>query len=111
MVNLSKEIHSPKHSEKNLINYQLNVRTYKKKNKNNINENFGLFPKNFHLKNFQLFNNDIKNINTEENKKNNDINHLKKFKWKRIKPNCYYNKLHLNKIKNIIDKYTFHQIE
>lgn len=140
LVEFSKEIHSPKHKETYLINNNFNIRSFKNIKidhmKRNLRDKF-IFSKKVCLKKFKIKNsifnenqkkknNDISNtISKSIKKENNKIKSLLKRlddgndilknkmmnKNKKIKPNCYYNKLHLNKINDIIDKYSYNNID
>ena len=141
LVGFSKEIHSPKHNENNLINNIVNIKSFKtiKENEKIKNKKYQIFSQEFSTKRLRI-KDSIKNENEKNNKKkmkkNNDNNNSKnkekhkgkyllnrlnneneiiknkmKNKNKKIKANCYYNKLHLNKINDIIEKYSYNNID
>ena len=140
LVDFSKEIHSTKHKENNLINNIVNIKSFKtiKENEKIKNRKFEIFSQEFSLKRLRI-KDSIKNENKKNNKKkmkkNNDNNnnskerHKVKYllnrlnneneiiknkmknKNKKIKANCYYNKLHLNKINDIIEKYSYNNFD
>jgi hypothetical protein len=134
LVNFSKEIHSPKHKEKSLINNNFNIKSFNKINEKQIRKRNQktIFTPKFTLKKFKIKNellNENKNENKNEKNYENDDKTKVKFlikglnkekeiiknkmenKKKKIKPNCYYNKLHLNKINDIIEKYSYNNID
>ena len=120
MVNLSKDIHSPKKREENLICKNFNIRSFSgKPGKNKDKDYFGI-PKTFSEKKYNvkrnIFNYSQK-VKSESKKKgkykykgfkhrNEVIKNIIKDENKR-KANCYYNKLHLIKMNDIIDKYSY----
>ena len=124
LVNISKEIHSPKNKENNLVNNVFNIKSLKKfhaikTNHNKKKENIRISEKIFQFDNSFICDKKekMRNKSTNKNKKikllleepNNEyetINHLSKNEKKR-RANCYYNKLHLNKIYHIIEKYSY----
>ena len=129
MVEFSKEIHSPKYNAKNLFNNYVNIKSFRKINEKHLGNKtqnqkimFNTLTT-FKFKN-KLLNDDKNQKNNEQKAKynikslikvlNNDNvilkNKLEK-KRKIIKPNCYYNKLHLNKIKDIIEKFSYNNID
>ena len=143
LVDFSKEIHSPKHKENNLINNIVNIKSFKtiKENEKIKNKKLQIFSQEFSIKRLRI-KDSIKNENEKNNKKkkdkNNDSNNKNsknkdkhkvkyllnrlnneneviknkmKMKNKKLKPNCYYNKLHLNKINDIIEKYSYNNID
>ena len=129
LVNFSKEKHSPKHKENNLINNNnFNIQSFKtlkkspKKKYNNCFQNQTLKKMGIEKCNlYEKFEENNDN-NCKEKKKNqfilNILNNDKCIfkniminKRKKIKPNCYYNKLHLIKMNNLIDKYSFINID
>ena len=134
LVDFSKEIHSPKHKENILINNIFNIKSLspfeKSKMKNNITIN--PYMQKELIKKFKI----KKNIlvkNKKDNNKDNDNNSKEKKKIKLLlkrlkncnevlknkiqnknkylKPNCYYNKLHLIKMNDIFDKFSFNNID
>ena len=133
LVNFSKEIHSPKHKENDIINNIVNFKSYKtiKENEKFKNRKFEIFSQEFSIKRLRIKdsikdenekNNKKKKNKTNENNKEKDkikyllnrlnnendiIKNKMKNKNKKIKPNCYYNKLHLNKMNDIIEKYSY----
>ena len=139
LVSLSKDIHSPKKRENyidkenfNLISY-INLNENKKIEKSNKEEIFGLSHQLLSTNKFKIKKGilkDIHNLKTESLGKNKNIlnkirfqnNGLKlgknaflrkiihnKENKKRI--NCYYNKMHLNKIQNILEKYSYNNMD
>lgn len=133
LVDFSKEIHSNKHKENNLINNIVNINSFKtiKENEKIKNKKFEIFSQEFSLKRLRI-KDDIKIENEKNNKKNGNnskenqktkfllnrlnneneiIKNKMKNKKKKIRPNCYYNKLHLNKINDIIEKYSYNNID
>ena len=142
LVDFSKEIHSTKHKENNLINNIVNIKSFKtiKENEKIKNRKFEFFSQEFSLKRLRI-KDSIKKENKKNNKKkikkNNDnnrdnnskekhkvryllnrlnneneiIKNKMKNKNKKIKANCYYNKLHLNKINDIIEKYSYNNFD
>ena len=132
LVDFSKEIHSPKHKEDILVKMKnnLNIKSFKKISDNKFQKRKKIFSAKFNLKQFKKKNNflDIKNDKKNSEKKDQAQNHIKqilkeinnendvirniiKNKKNKIKPNCYYNKLHLIKINNIIEKYSYNNID
>lgn len=130
LVNFSKEIHSPQHKEKILLTMKDNpkIRSFKKISDNNLQKSQKIFSPNLTLKKFKIKNNFMNETNDEKNNEKKDSNHINYLlkglnncndimrnifnnKRKKLKPNCYYNKLHLNKIKSIIEKYSYNNIE
>jgi hypothetical protein len=139
LVDFSREIHSPKHKETNLINKSINIRSLKniKMNKNQRKKNDIFLSEQFLSKKFKIKNN-IFHENQKEQKVSNSNNKaskeeknkikylikrlddsseiirntlLLKNKKRKIKPNCYYNKLHLNKLNDIIEKYSYNNMD
>ena len=136
LVNLSKELHSPKNKEHNLIKNIFNISSFKRlnelqskknKNKKKKKDNIGVSPIKFTLKTIKNENSFFHDNQKEKINKNKNINKKNKIKFllqelnngnetlkrimknneKKIRPNCYYNKLHLNKIHDIIEKYSY----
>ena len=120
MVNLSKDIHSPKKREENLICKNFNIRSFSgKPGKNKDKDYFGI-PKTFSEKKYNIKRNIFnysQKVKSESKKKgkykykefkhrNEVIKNIIKDENKR-KANCYYNKLHLIKMNDIIDKYSY----
>ena len=139
LVDFSREIHSPKHKETNLINKSINIRSLKniKMNKSQRKKNDIFLSEQFLSKKFKIKNN-IFHENQKEQKVSNSNNKaskeeknkikylikrlddsseiirntlLLKNKKRKIKPNCYYNKLHLNKLNDIIEKYSYNNMD
>ena len=120
MVNLSKDIHSPKKRGENLIYKNFNIRSFSgKPGKNKDKDYFGI-PKTFSEKKYNIKRNIFnysQKVKSESKKKgkykykgfkhrNEVIKNIIKDENKR-KANCYYNKLHLIKMNDIIDKYSY----
>lgn len=139
MVNMSKELHSPVRRETDLNKENFKISSVPRRNvntnnhiKNKKNEFFGIFPQMYTTEKLKIKKsilNEVKKEKTKsidkskENKKNvkfiyrrlnceNPIirNIIKNSEHKR-RPNCYYNKLHLNKMHKIIEKYSFNNVE
>ena len=128
LVKFSKEIHSPMYNAKNLFNNYFDIKSFRKINEKHLgnktqNQNiiFNTLT-NFKIKNKLLNYDKIQNNNEKDNYNihslikvlNNDNIILKnklENKRKKIRPNCYYNKLHLNKINEIIDKFSYNNID
>ena len=129
LVNKSKEMHSPKNKENNLVNNIFNIKSLKRFNgfkSNNNNKkveyirNTGKTPK---LEKSFFYDNKLKMRYKSINKKkkivfsleesNNDNETLKKIlkNVKKRRANCYYNKLHLNKIHDIIEKFSYNNMD
>jgi len=123
MVNLSKDIHSPKKREENCnIKKNLYIRSFSGKNGKYKNKDIFGIPKTFSEKKLniktnifnysQKVNSENKNRKKAKNKckgfshRNEIIKNIIKDENKR-KANCYYNKLHLIKMSDIIDKYSY----
>ena len=123
LVNISKEMHSPKNKENNLVNNIFNIRSLKRFN--NIKTNTDKKKQNVRISETLKFENSFfhdqkekmryKSINKkkknrffleESNNCSQTLKILMKNEKKR-RPNCYYNKLHLNKIHDIIEKYSY----
>ena len=119
MVNLSKDIHSPKKREENFNMENFNIRSFSGKNKR---KDIFEIPKTFSEKKINI----KTNIFNYSQKVNSESKNKKKSKYKckgfshrneiikniikdenKRKANCYYNKLHLIKMSDIIDKYSF----
>ena len=122
MVNLSKDIHSPKKREENFNIENFNIRSFSSKNSKNKRKDYFGIPKTFSEKKLNIktniFNYSQKVNSENKNKKktkykckefnhrNEIIKNIIKDENKR-KANCYYNKLHLIKLNDIIDKYSY----
>jgi hypothetical protein len=122
MVNLSKDIHSPKKREENFNIENFNIRSFSNKNSKNKRKDYFGIPKTFSEKKLNIktniFNYSQKVNSENKNKKktkykckgfnhrNEIIKNIIKDENKR-KANCYYNKLHLIKLNDIIDKYSY----
>lgn len=120
MINLSKDIHSPKKREENFNIKNFNIRSFSGKPGKNKNKDYFGIPKTFSEKKINgktnIFNYSQK-VKSESKKKgkykykgfkhrNEIIKNIIKDENKR-KANCYYNKLHLIKMNDIIDKYSY----
>ena len=139
LVDFSREIHSPKQKEANLINKSINIRSLKniKMSKNQRKKDDIFLSEQFLSKKFKIKNN-IFHENQKEQKDSNSKNKgskeeknkikylikrlddssemvrntlLIKNKKRKIRPNCYYNKLHLNKLNDIIEKYSYNNMD
>ena len=124
LVNISKVLHSPKNKENNLVNNIFNVKSIKRFNnfetKNNKkDENVTTSEKIFKLENsffhdnkatirFKTINKKKRNIFLLEESNNRSDTFKKLLKnGKNRRANCYYNKLHLNRMHDIIEKYSY----
>lgn len=120
MVNISKDIHSPKKREE-FFNIEIfNIRSFSSKNVKNKSKDYFGIPKTFSEKKLNIkkniFNYSLKVDSESKNKKKRKykgfnhrkeiVNNIIKGENKR-KANCYYNKLHLIKMNDIIDKYSY----
>jgi hypothetical protein len=124
LVDISKEMHSPKNKENNLVNNIFNISSLKrfndiKTNKDKKKENVRISERMLKLEN-SFFHDQkekmrYKSINKKKKNRflleelSNGSQTLKRLmkNEKKRRPNCYYNKLHLNKIHDIIEKYSY----
>ena len=123
MVNLSKDIHSPKKREENFNIENFNISSFSSKNRKNKKKDIFGISKTFSEKKLNIksniFNYSQKVFYSESRNKrktnykykgfshqNEIIKNIIKDEKKR-KANCYYNKLHLIKMNDIIDKYSY----
>lgn len=140
MVNMSKELHSPIRRENDLNKENFRISSVPRRNtnrnnhiKNKQNEYFGIFPQMYtsdKLKIKKSILNEVQKERTksiekakENNKKNvkflykrlncenNIIKNIMKNSEHQRRPNCYFNKLHLSKMHQIMEKYSFNNIE
>ena len=133
MVNMSKELHSPIRRENDLNKKNFKISSVPRRNTNNHtkNEFYGIFPPMYITEKLKIKKSILNEVQKDkmksiekckENKKNipflykrlnceNNIikNIIKNSKHQR-RPNCYFNKLHLNKMHKIIEKYSFNKV-
>lgn len=139
MVNMSKDLHSPIRRENDLNKENFKIRSVPRRNtdtnkpiNNRKNEYFGIFPQMFiteKLKIKKSFLNEVQKDKTKSIEKTKERKKNIKFMYKRLncenniikniiknsehqrRPNCYFNKLHLDKMNKIIEKYSFNNVE
>ena len=134
LINFSKEFHSPKKREIDIDKDNYNLISFIKinnnKHKNTRIENLGISPQIFFEKKIKIKKrilSEVHNLKTEAIEQNkNKIGKIKKQYKKLIlgneiiknivknkkndnqrRLNCYYNKLHLNKIHNILERFSY----
>lgn len=139
MVNMSKDLHSPIRRENDLNKENFKIRSVPRRNtdtnkpiNNRKNEFFGIFPQMFiteKLKIKKSILNEVQKDKTKSIEKSKERKKNIKFMYKRLncenniikniiknsehqrRPNCYFNKLHLDKMNKIIEKYSFNNVE
>jgi hypothetical protein len=135
MVNMSKELHSPIRRENDLNKENFKISSVPRRNtspnnhkKNKKNEYFGIFPQMYTNDKLRIKKNILNEMQKDKTKsidKSKENKKNMKFMYKRLKyendiikniiknsehqrrPNCYFNKLHLNKMHKIFEKYSF----
>jgi hypothetical protein len=134
MVNMSKELHSPIRRENDLNKENFKISSVPRRNSNNNkkNEFFGLFPQIYITEKLKIKKSILNEVQKDKmksiekckkNKKNikymykrlncenNVIKKIIKNSEHQRRPNCYYNKLHLDKMHQIFEKYSFNNVE
>ena len=134
MVNMSKQLHSPIRRENDLNKENFKISSVPRRNINNLkkNEFFGIFPQMFITEKLKIKKSILNEVQKDKMKSIEKCKKNKKnikFMYKRLncenniikkiiknsehqrRPNCYFNKLHLDKMHQIIEKYSFNNFE